>query len=149
MGGPSKHLSCLPALVFHLSCMGQDADGTSPLVFGLCGQRFQCLFCACRSFFFSFILQARFNRPSINDTYDPGGCNKTILGCPSLHYYILSCVNYDHATGGGGTVQFNWKRAGHFLNSESMFYIIQSMFSNDYFDQAVVSQDLQFKGTVA
>ena len=31
-----------------------------------------------RSFFFSFILQSRFNRPSINDTYDPGDTNRGV-----------------------------------------------------------------------
>eukprot|EP00095_Tigriopus_kingsejongensis_P001165 maker-scaffold350_size199587-snap-gene-0.27 protein:Tk01165 transcript:maker-scaffold350_size199587-snap-gene-0.27-mRNA-1 annotation:"hypothetical protein SINV_01162" len=34
-----------------------------------------------RSFFFSYILQSRFNRPAINDTYDPG-----------MMYYFLSTV---------------------------------------------------------
>merc|ERR1711892_782983 len=34
-----------------------------------------------RSFFFSFILQARFNRPTANETYDPG-----------LMYYYLSTI---------------------------------------------------------
>lgn len=34
-----------------------------------------------RSFFFSYILQARFIRPAINDTYDPG-----------MMYYFLSTV---------------------------------------------------------
>lgn len=34
-----------------------------------------------RSFFFSYILQARFIRPAINDTYDPG-----------MMYYYLSTV---------------------------------------------------------
>jgi hypothetical protein len=36
----------------------------------------------CRSFFFSFILQARFNRPSINDTYDPGTISRLTNGPP-------------------------------------------------------------------
>jgi hypothetical protein len=31
--------------VFQLSCMGQDADEVSPLVFGLCGLRSQCILC--------------------------------------------------------------------------------------------------------
>ena len=34
-----------------------------------------------RAFFFSYILQSRFNRPAINDTYDPG-----------MMYYFLSTV---------------------------------------------------------
>ena len=34
-----------------------------------------------RSFFFSFILQSRFNRPNTNETYDPG-----------LMYYYLSTI---------------------------------------------------------
>jgi hypothetical protein len=34
-----------------------------------------------RSFFWSYILQARFIRPAINDTYDPG-----------MMYYFLSTV---------------------------------------------------------
>lgn len=34
-----------------------------------------------RAFFFSYILQSRFNRPTINDTYDPG-----------MMYYFLSTV---------------------------------------------------------
>ena len=34
-----------------------------------------------RSFFFSFILQSRFNRPNSNETYDPG-----------LMYYYLSTI---------------------------------------------------------
>ena len=34
-----------------------------------------------RAFFFSYMLQSRFNRPAINDTYDPG-----------MMYYFLSTV---------------------------------------------------------
>jgi hypothetical protein len=44
----------------------------------------------CRSFFFSFILQARFNRPSINDTYDPGTTRRLTVGPPCPLKWAIS-----------------------------------------------------------
>lgn len=60
-----------------------------------------------RSFFFSYILQARFIRPVINDTYDPG-----------MMYYFLSTV---------ADVSAN-----HYINASAVYFAPNMSYSSSY-----------------